>query len=430
MLVNFKVSNHLSFKGEAKLSLEAAGIKEFSDLNVFEPKYINNQRLLKSAVLFGANSAGKSNMIKSIEFMQKFVLNSARELQANEPIEVEPFKLNTHTLKQASCFEVEFVFDNKKFRYGFNITKERIVKEYLYDIGRSKNHMYFERVYDKYLIDTNLKEAIGLETKTRSNALFLSVMAQWNVPLATRILRWFQGITFLNDINFKTYFNNTVNVLSDERKKAQLIKLIKIANLGFENVEVRRLKIDEDVLSGLPDEVRKVLSSKSISKPQVFTLHKRFDEHGKHAGFVQFNLAEEESLGTQKYFALSGYILDSLLQGTIIFIDELDARLHSFLSSLIIQFFNSAKDNPLNAQLIFSTHNTNLLSEKILRRDQIYFIDKDEFGSSRLFTLMDLGRRNDASFEKEYLSGEYDAVPFKERPQLNLFDENERLTLF
>lgn len=420
----------MSFKDEVLLSLSATAIKEFVDSNVFEPEY-PRERLLKAAAVYGYNSAGKSNLLKAMEFMKKFVLNSAKDYQSNESIDTEIFKLSTQTLKRPSCFEIEFIHDRKRLRYGFNATKERVTKEYLYEQRGGKSHMYFERLFDKYMIDKNLKEASGLELKTRSNALFLSAMAQWNVPLAMRILSWFQAMVFLNDITFRTYFNHTISLLADENKKRQLLKMFKAANLGFENVEVsKQIKIEDDVLNSLPDEVKKVLESRSLDKPQVLTSHRKYNEKGEHAGFVHLNLSSEESLGTQKYFAVAGYILEALLQGGIILIDELDARFHSHLASSIVQFFNSVKDNPMNAQLIFSTHNTNLLSEGLLRRDQVYFVEKDDFGSSKLFTIMDKGRRNDASFEKEYLAGDYGAVPYKERPQLNLFDEDDKLTLF
>lgn len=430
MLINFKTSNYLSFKGEVILSLSASAIKEYTESNVFEPQYLN-ERLLKTAALLGSNSAGKSNLIKAVEFMKRFILTSAKESQANEPIETEVFKLNTETLKKPSNFEIEFILDHKRYKYGFNATKERVHREYLHEQRKGKAHVYFDRLYDTYHIDENFKESVtGLEKKTRQNALYLSVMAQWNVQLATRVLGWFQSLVFLNDITFRAYFNHTISLLGDERKKIQLLKMFRAANLGFDNLEVKQFKIEEEVLNSLPEEVKKMLMSKSLDKPQVLTLHRRYNEKGEHAGFAELNLSSEESLGTQKYFAIAGYLLEALLQGGIIFIDELDARFHSHLSTFVVQFFNSVKDNPLNAQLIFSTHNTNLLSEDILRRDQMYLVEKDQFGASKLETILDKGKRNDASYEKDYLAGKLGAVPFYERPQLNLFDEDDKLTLF
>ncbi|MFZ6009888.1 MAG: AAA family ATPase [Bacteroidota bacterium] len=433
MLIKFKTSNYLSFKGEVEFCLSASAIKEYADLNVFEPAPLFfDTKLLKSAILYGANAAGKSNLIKAVEFMKNFVLNSAKELQVNDRIQVESFKLNTQTAKRPSSFEVDFIQDSKRYKYGFNVDKERVSKEYLFEIRRGKELMLFQRAYNEFIIGDNFIEAKDLEKKTRQNALFLSIIAQFNGAISTRIVRWFQGIIFLNDINFRSYFNHSVSILSDEKRRGQMLKILRIANLGFEDVIIRKFKITEELLSQVPDELRKILLSNSGGPEQVLTLHKRFDQNNHPVGQVEFNLAEEESLGTQKYFSFAGHVLDTLTQGGILFIDELDARLHPHLSLLIVQFFNSIKDNPFNSQLVFSTHNTNLLSEKILRRDQVYFVDKDEFGSSKLYTLMDRKARGDASFEKDYLNGEYEAIPFSAEKikQLNLFDDSANPTLF
>lgn len=432
MLIKFKVGNYLSFKEDIEFSLTASAIKEYGDSNVFEPEFVHT-RLLKSAVIYGANSAGKSNLIKAFEFVKNFVLNSAKELQVNDKIGIENFKLNTLTAKRPSNFEIEFIQDSKVYLYGFALDKDRIWREHLTEVRRTKNAMLFQRLYNEIMVADYFPEGKDLEKKTRPNALFLSVIAQFNGPTASRILKWFQQLIFLSDTNIKAAFGHSVNILSDDRRRTQLLKILKVANLGFEDIIVRKLKITEEQLVNVPDEVKKLILSTTYNNPDhLLTVHKKYDQNNKYMGPEEFNFSEEESLGTQKYFSLSGYILDALTQGGILFIDELDARLHPLLSTLIVQFFNSIKDNPSQAQLIFSTHNTNLLSDKILRRDQVYFIEKDEYGASRLKSLLEKGARNDASFEKDYLNGEYNAVPFssKERPQLNLFDENEKLSLF
>lgn len=432
MLIKFKVGNYLSFKEDVEFSLTANATKEYSETNVFEPDF-HDIRLLKAGVIYGANSAGKSNLIKGLEFMKNFVLNSAKEFQANEKIPVENFKLNTVSAKRPSAFEIEFIQDNKWYLYGFHVDKEKVSKEYLYEVRRGKNTMFFQRAYNEFMLGDKFEEGEGLEKKTRQNALFISVIAQFNGAIATRIVRWFQTLIFLSDINFALSTNHSINILSDEKRKPQLLKILKVANLGFDDIVIRRFSITEEQLLNVPEEIRKlVLSASSNSPEQVLTVHKRYDQNDKPAGNVEFTFSKEESLGTQKYFALAGHILDALTQGGIVFIDELDARLHPLLSKLIAQFFNSVKDNPTKAQLVFSTHNTNLLSDKILRRDQVYIIDKDSFGSSKIENLMDKGVRNDASFEKDYISGEYDGVPFSgnESPKLNLFDDKDNLTLF
>jgi hypothetical protein len=365
--------------------------------------------------------------------MKNMVLNSAKGLQVNEKIAVENFRLNVFTEKRPSTFEIEFIQDHKIYQYSFQLDKERIWREHLLEVRRTKNAILFQRLYNQITVDEFFPEGKGLENKTRINALFLSVVAQFNGTIASRILGWFQKVIFLSDINNNTAFNHSISVLSDERRKIQLLKILKIANLGFEDIVVKKFRIKEEQLSDMPDDIKKlILSSANGSPGKVLTIHKKYDQHNKHIGHEHFSFSEEESLGTQKYFSLSGYILDALTQGGILVIDELDARLHPLVSTLIVQFFNSLKDNVTNAQLIFSTNNTNLLSDKIFRRDQVFFIEKNQFGSSTLINLLEKGARNDASFEKDYLNGEYNAVPFsnKERPQLDLFGDNEKSSLF
>ncbi len=427
MLIKFKVGNYLSFKDEVEFSLEAASIKEYAENNVFEPEHVRI-RLLKSAAVFGANAAGKSNLIKAFELMKDMVLNSAKGLQVNEMIAVENFKLNTSTAKRPSTFEIEFINDNRVYQYAFQLDKHRIWREHLIEIRKTKNATLFHRLYNQITVSDFFTEGKGLEDKTRINALFLSVIAQFNGNIASRILGWFQKVVFLSDLNTKTSFNHSINLLSDEKRKKQLLKILEIANLGFEDIVIKKFKLREDQLSEMPDDIKKLILSSTHGTPgKILTIHKKYDQNNKVVGHEEFSFSDEESLGTQKYFSLSGYILDALTQGGVLVIDELDAKLHPLLSTLIVQFFNSTSDNISNAQLIFSTNNTNLLSDKIFRRDQVYFVEKDELGSSKLMNLLGKGVRNDASFEKDYLNGDYNAVPFskKDRPQLGLFEEDE-----
>jgi uncharacterized protein len=432
MLLRFRVSNYLSFKEQVELSMGATAIKEYADTNIFQPQHFE-LRLIKSAAIYGANSAGKSNVIKAVEFMKSFVLNSAKEFHANEKVPVENFKLNTLTSKRPSSFEIEFLKDGKMYFYGFHVDKERIWKEYLYEIKKTKNAILFQRVYDDIMVVDGFEEAKGLERKTRSNALFLSVIAQFNGTTATRIIRWFQSLTFLYDNNFKNAFNHSIGILSDERRRVQLLKILRIANLGFDDIVVRRFKLTDEQLKDIPEQIRtSILANVPALPDQVLTFHKRFDQNNKAVGQVEFNFYEEESFGTQKYFSIAGYVLDTLTQGGVLFIDELDARLHPLLSLLIVQFFNNDIDNSINSQLIFTTHNTNLLSAKILRRDQIYLINKDEFGGSKMENLMAKDARADASFEKDYLLGKYQAIPFnkEDAPKLDLYNDDGNPTLF
>lgn len=425
MLIYFRVSNFLSFKEEVIFSLEAASIKDYSESNVFEDPSAS-LKLLKGAVLYGNNSAGKSNLIKALHFVKNFVLDSAKDLQAIDDVEL--FKLSTTTSKKPSFFEVNFIVNQVQYKLGFELDKARIHREYLYEVRKTKEVVLYNRIQDRFEIAEDFSnDARGLEDKTRSNALFLSVLAQFNSPVAISITGWVRNILFLYDIDFRRHFNRTIKMMADKRKKQAILKILSAGNLGFKDISIRK-RISEEHWDTLPDDIRRVIKSSLTEEFQVNTIHSKFDHLGNIVDDVQLDMVKEESLGTQKYFALTGYMLEALQNGKLLVIDELDAKLHTLLASLIIRIFNSTTDNPYNAQLVFSTQNTNILGEDLLRRDQIYFIAKNKFGATELTTLHALGARNDASFEKEYLRGEYNAVPFKGRPkQLNIFPADEGL---
>lgn len=421
MFIQFKVSNYLSFRDEITFSLEASAIKDYADSNVFEDQS-SRIRLLKGAVLYGANSAGKSNIIKALSLLKNIVLDSAKDLQAFE--DVEPFKLSTSGSKRPSFFEIEFIAaHNTRYKLGFEIDKKKVHREYLYEVKKTTEQLLYLRTLNQFEINHDFaKEAHGLEDKTRPNALFISVLAQFNSPVANSVVTEIRQMLFLWDIDFRRHFNRTIKMISDEKQKIAIQKILKAGKLGFQDVSIKK-RVSEDTWGLLPDDFKRALKYTMSEDFQVSTIHPRYDDLGNIVSTVELDLVKEESLGTQKYFALAGYVYDALKNGKLLVIDELDSKLHTLLASLIIRIFNSNIDNPHNAQLVFTTQNTNFLAEEILRRDQIYFLVKNNLGSTQLRTLHSLGVRNDASFEKDYIKGEYEAVPYRGKaPQLNLFE--------
>lgn len=418
MLIHFKISNFLSFKDEILFSLRATSIKDFAETNVFDAED-GKLKLLRGAVLYGNNSAGKSNLIKALQFVKNVILDSAKDLQAIE--DLEPFKLSTTTAKKPSFLEIEFIASGTHYRLGFELDKKKIFKEYLFIVKKTTEHLLYERTLHEFKIASDFeKESSGLEAKTRPDALFISVLAQFNSPTALSVIQWMRNILFLYDIDFRRHFNRTIKMISDEKQKIAIQKILKAGRLGFQDITIKK-RVTENVWNFLPDDLKRAIRHLP-EEFEISTIHPKYDQNGKVVSTVELDLVKEESLGTQKYFALAGYIYDALKNGKLLMIDELDSKLHTLLASLIIRIFNSVTDNPHKSQLVFSTQNTNFLSEDLLRRDQIYFLNKNEFGATVLKTLHDIGVRNDASFEKEYLKGDYDAVPFKGKPQqLNLF---------
>lgn len=417
MIIEFTVGNFLSFKEPKTLSLEATNITEHKDSTF---KYGNN-KLLKSVVLYGANSSGKSNLIKAMSIMKMIIMTSAEKSSASK-FEIIPFLLNTSTEKKPSFFEVVFLIEKIRYRYGFEMDKKSIHGEWLFKLENGEEIPLFIREMDGIGITADFKEGEGLEAKTRDNALFLSVVDQFNGKTATKIISWFNSWGTLSGLSHENYSHVTFSLLDKEKSKERLLDFFKDLDLGFEQLKFRKEKFQENLLprdlpSELLDDIINDLEGKTIAT--ITTVHKVFDEKGKQVALRDFNLREHESSGTNKVIDISGPIFHTLLNGGILVIDELDAKLHPLITAAITNLFNSPEYNSNKAQLIFSTHDTNLLSYGRFRRDQIYFLEKDKYEASDLYSLIEYKEegtdkkiRKDRSFEKDYINGRYGAIPF------------------
>lgn len=416
MLIEFTVGNFRSFKEPVTLSMVAAKIKA-RDPNVNENNTIvidDKLTLLTSAAVYGANASGKSNLIRALEFMRRFVLTSANESQSGKPIGVEPFQFSTETDAEPSFFEVVFLHDGTKYRYGFEANSKHIISEWLFSVPSTKEATLFLREEKVIKPTAKFREGKGLESKTRSNALFLSVVAQLNGQIAQTILKWFQQIGLVSGLNDMAYRAYTIAQVIEGKYKSEIIQLVKSLDVGIDEIE--GLKLDKTTFaipSDLPEEVR-ALFLKSIEAGDLLTVqtkHTKFNARGQPVETIVFDMDQKESHGTQKLFYLAGPIVDALSEGKVLIIDEMEARLHPLINQKLIQLFNSKKTNPKHAQLIFTTHDTNLLSNKLFRRDQIWFVEKDRIGGSHLYSLAEIKVRNDASFEDDYLKGRYGSIP-------------------
>jgi len=413
MLIKFSTGNCLSFKDPVTLDLTATRIEEFSDDNVIELEKI---KLLKSAVIYGANASGKSNLLRAIGFMRFMVINSSKESQSNEEIDIQPFLFSTESENKPSLFEIVFLLDGVRYRYGFEVDKRRIQSEWLYFSPREADRKLFVREKDSFEINKNaFREGIGLEEKTRENALFLSVVSQFNGNLSKQILSWFQKLHSISGLSDENYAPFTVNLLRSQEKKKKLLEMLKSADYFIEDVTVDEFEMTSERLpDGIPESVRKEFLRKAAGKKFVAidnAMHPKFDEKGEQIGLEPLAF-DQESEGTKKYFFLSGPILDTLACGDILLVDEMDARLHPLLTRQIVKLFNSSKTNTNNAQLVFATHDTNLLSAKIFRRDQVWFTERNRIGATDLYSLIEYKVRNDASFEADYIRGRYGAIPY------------------
>jgi len=417
MLIEFSVKNYLSFRDQAALSLVKANSTELDVFNAFESNALATPALLNSSVIYGANAAGKSNLIKALRLMRGLVLNSARESQADEQLLVTPFLLNESSKKQPSEFEVSFVSENVRYQYGFIADNEKILSEWLYAYPEGRPQRWIDRSYDVES-DTYQWGTMGKllgkkrlwQEATRPNALFLSTAIQLNNQQLKPVFEWFSNI--LHVAGFGKWSKSfSVNLCdTNEDSKADVLNFIKAADISISDLEIEKEKFELNHLSDdIPNDIRKRLEKdfkdKSIFK--VKTGH--IAEDGQ---MTYFNL-DDESDGTQKIFALSGPWLDTLKKGHVLVIDELHDNLHPLMVKFLVELFHNKDINQNHAQLIFTTHETSILNQEVFRRDQIWFCEKDKNQASSLYPLTDFSTRKGAdNLEKGYLSGRYGALPY------------------
>lgn len=412
MFIEFSTGNYLSFKNLVTFSMVASSIQEHKDTHLFKAnKYFN---LLKTGTIYGANASGKSNLFKAMQFMVGFVESSSKDSQAEEEIPVESFKLSTETEDQPSTFEMVFIQDDCRYRYGFQVNSSEVVSEWLFEATKQQETNLFERSFKEINIGNNFIEGKGLDIKTRDNALFLSVVAQFNGEKSIKVLKWFKNFNVVSGLT-DSHNRITSKFLEDKKLKELFLRFIQTADLGIEDIIVEKVSNPYPVFKntkGLFSKISQV--SFVLDQDKIFTTHKKYNPEQEIVGYESFSMDKSESQGTKKLFSLLGPIMDGLINGKTLVIDELDSRLHPLITNFIISLFQSTEHNPKNSQLIFNTHDTNLLSNRFFRRDQLWFTEKDKYGSSDLYSLSDfeVKVRNDASFEKDYLLGKYGAIPF------------------
>lgn len=428
MLLEYSIQNFLSFKDRVTLSMLASKRKSKShsldEAAVFTAT--DDLRLLKCAVVYGANNSGKSNLVKSLRILKQLVLNSSRESQASDPIKVSPFRLNTETSDQPTSFDIIFLQEGFLYQYEISATHGGVQTERLSRKALAKNAVsveLFGRRGAEITLGRSFPEGKGLQGKTRSNALFLSVCAHFDGPISSAVLRWFGRVRVISGLN-DSGFAWTAARLEDAELGPRIRRLLQVFDLGIDRyargAEVPGLEIELDMAT-VPAESMVSLGQlnglKRKPSHKIISYHSVFTNAGEHAGEVEFDLSGDESQGTRKLFALAGPLVDTFNSAHILVIDEFESRLHTNICKMIVGLFNSSESNPRGAQLIAATHDTNLLDGELLRRDQIWFTGRDSVGRSSLTSLVEYKVRNDASFEKNYLSGDYGGIPFL-RPEM------------
>ena len=397
MLIRFSFKNFKSFKNENCLDMEATSLKEH-EYNVAK---IDNGEYLKVSAIYGANASGKTNVLQAFDYMKKRILVSD-DSKKNSPIDEEniySFMINNAPI----ALEVEILAKNNKiYKYGFEVLKDTIISEWLFEKRVNKFYAIFERENNNVSMKPNkISDLVNIDERT----LFLNIYSKIdrNNEDFSNVYDWFVNSTYLDlgNPNFERFINNRVSlkILSDENYKKELLKFIKTFDSGIEGIKTT------------PDSIEAVKSNNGIIDIEV--IHK--GEKGE-VKALPFYL---ESNGTRKMFHLFDFFMDALKNGMVLFVDELDAKLHPLLTRYIINLFHNSDTNKGNGQLIYSTHDTVNLNKETFRRDEIWFAEKDKDGVSKIYSLADykindVKVRNDATYNKDYLSGRYGAIPVLE----------------
>ena len=416
MVVEFSVGNFLSFNEKRTLSFEARG-------GVSELKAnIGQSKLLPSLVIYGANSSGKSNLIKALDRMKQFVFQSIK-LNFSDKLQYSPFLLSTESINQPTLFEIVFLTKRDRFRYGFEYNLTEIINEWLF-VGKTPKteKPLFIRTPDGIGLSDSFVEGRGLEEKTNENRLFLSKVADENGKIAKQVMECFSNCNVLSGIEHDVYSGFSLNMFDLQLKGCnESLKLFKNLQLGFKEIEITKTDLKPtDLPKNMPVNVKaKIIKDFSgVKTMSLHTIHSVYNKQGKVVADISWEQEEHESEGTKKIIDFSGPIFDTLSKGKTLVIDELDAKWHPLITIHIVNLFNNPNTNPNSAQLFFATHDTNLLSTDIFRRDQIWFAEKDEVEQTDLYSLDDFifsdgtKVRKDSNLRKNYIRGRYGAIPF------------------
>jgi len=414
MLIQFSVQNFRSFRESQTLSLAAGNLTELPT-NTFSLSTTEDLRLLRSAVIYGPNASGKSNLIRAVDFMRDMVTDSLEWAGASETagyINSDPFRLDHKSASEPTTFEAIFIVDGVRYQYGFSVLNRIISGEWLMAYPNKAAQNWFVRglTPDSWNFSPHLKgEKKRLVEVTRPDALFLSVAAQFNHQQLTPIYAWFKDRVQI----IGTALANTEYTARRSFEDAEFHQLVanalKIADLGIAD-----FKIDPpgEAPSDSLFETRKpadgTIARARRRAASVKTFHRILNPEKA----VEFDLVRDESLGTRRFFGLIGRWVNALRTASVVFVDELDASMHPTLTRLLVTMFQDPKLNPRNAQAVVTTHDTTLLDNSIFRRDQVWFVQKDEESASRLYSLQDFHPRKDEALQKGYLAGRYGAMPF------------------
>jgi len=410
MLIEFRASNYRSIREEVCLSMVASPDETLQERNLVLSGVKGVPRLTRSAVVYGANASGKSNLVLALASMRSMVVNSAAGMAPGQRFLHQPFGLDGTHGNQPTTFEVTFVLEGVRHQYGFAFTSERVTEEWLLVYASARAQTWFHRSVvpdspaDEYAFSNHLKGSKDIwEKATRSNSLFLSTAAQLNSEQLLPVYRWFSDNLVVLDAGGQFSVDGTIHALQQPEHREQVLKLMAAADFGINDIQLERKQGYRRKLEFRADGI-------DTSGEETEFVVPRF-QHAGPDGDVLFDM-QQESLGTQRFFAFAGPLIDILASGKLLVVDELDSSLHTLLVRRIVDMFHTPELNTQGAQVVFTTHDTSLLDAYgALRRDQVWFTEKQADQATRLYPLTDFSPRKGEALERGYLGGRYGALP-------------------
>ena len=413
MLLRFAVENHLSICERQELSFAASSLKDQRD-GLIHCEAVDSGAVVPAVLIYGANASGKTNFVNALSTMRTMVLWSQTKGEPGGGVPRHEYLLDPSFSEKPSCFEIDFVLDGIRYHYGFETTGAAFASEWLYEIPKAHRRRLYERKEQVFDFGRWLKgQNHNIARLTRSNSLFLSAAAQNGHELLSRVYKYFQDIAFSGSISVPGVEASS-RVMGDGLD-GRVIDFLKSINTGVIGYQKREIELSEDFRAGLR-ELREVLTRipggtielKSGDEEKMMQIE--LAHRGRGGKVVHFDL-DLESAGTRRLLIILSQTFKAIDEGLPIIIDELDASLHTYASEAILRLFCSSSVNQRGAQLIATTHDTNLMKSHILRRDQLWFADKNDEGATEIYPLTDIRTRKGDNVELGYLQGRYGAVP-------------------
>lgn len=431
MLLEFSITNFRSIGEKQTLNLVPAPKQKEYFENITS---VSSFSALNAAALYGANASGKSNFLRAMSLMD-FIIHTSSRTASTAKLPYDPFLLREGYSQMPTVFEIIFVHNEIRYRYGFSFDKTSVKEEWLYRKISGREVPLFIREEDTIDVRTPFcsKKALvdAAIDSTRDNALFLSQSDAFNIEEAKNVLAWFDSFIIINGLYTEAHESQTVELWKDPDKRGIINKYLNEVSIGVEGVNILTLEMENTPKPN--DSGEKTSSLKGLEAYNIQSIHQTYDKDGNPTGIkMSWDFEEHESEGSIKTLQMTGPIIWALANGGVLIIDEIEAKLHPILTLNVIDMFLDEKCNPKKAQLIFATHNTNLLSFAKLRRDQIYFCEKNKWESTEIFSLSDFvyfgerdgkvveeKERKDSDKERRYMEGRYGAIPV-----LGKFKEN------